>query len=652
MTDLAKLVVKLEAQTAQYMAQLDKANKRLEKFDKSASISAKNIAAGVAAAVSGAVVAFAAMSKSAIDAADDLSKMAQSTGVSTETLSQLKYAADLSGTSMEGLNTSLRKLQKAQADAARGSDTAQKAFDALGVSATNADGSLKSTDELLLDVADRFSQMEDGAAKAALAQELFGKSGADLIPFLNQGRAGIKALTDEADRFGLTVSTKAGKAAEEFNDNLSRAQAVFNGLANQAAEQLLPTFAAITTNFIESAKAGGALEAAVKGLAVILKTLVTAGIVVVSVFEQLGRAIYGNAQALQSLVQGDFKAAAQAYKDTFTDIKQNVTEDLETIAQVWSDTVPQVEGAATQIDNTLKETLIFNDEKAEDAAKKAADSALKEIKRLEQGLREQVETFNMSEEATIRYRIAQGDLSETFREAGAAAEPYKETIIELTAKLEDLKKEAEETDEFMRGIDESIKKDIERNREIIEGELETMIEVKDEMDKFEERAKENIQDILATGIEESLEGGVKKGADGALDAFMDMLQKMAIQAIAADIAGYLFGEDSTGFGGSGSGGGGLWGDIADIGMSWFGGSRDQGGRGRKGQAYLIGRGAQPELFVPDTAGEFIPAGAWAGSGGQKLTQNIYVQGRVDQRSARQLELEASRRQRSASMRLG
>src|SRR5690606_5330356 len=116
MTDLAKLVVRLEAQTAQYMAQLDKANKRLEKFDKQAEGSAAGIAKGVAAAAVAAGVAFAGMAYQAVKAADDMGKMAQSSGIAVESLSQLDYAASLSGSSMDELAIGLSKLTKQAAE--------------------------------------------------------------------------------------------------------------------------------------------------------------------------------------------------------------------------------------------------------------------------------------------------------------------------------------------------------------------------------------------------------------------------------------------------------------------------------------------------------------------------------------------------------
>jgi hypothetical protein len=180
------------------------------------------------------------------------------------------------------------------------------------------------------------------------------------------------------------------------------------------------------------------------------------------------------------------------------------------------------------------------------------------------------------------------------------------------------------------------------------------------VDTFNDQALRNIQDILADGIGTALHDGFSKGAKGALEAFADMLEKMALQAIAADLAGKLFGTpSSTSSSGGivqgeagvlsgifGNGGGGFFDFLGGL----FGGSRDEGGRGKGGQAVLIGRRAQPEMFVPDGPGEFYPVNQWAGGGGG-VTQNIYTSAPITPRSARQTQLEAARAQRIAVARL-
>ena len=139
-----------------------------------------------------------------IDHADELGKASQKFGVGVEALSGLEYAAKLTDVSFEGLEKGLGKLSKAMLDAAANpAGEAAKSFKALGVSATDAQGNLKSTEVLFGDIAEKFSNLQDGAGKTAIAIKLFGKAGADIIPLLNQGKTGIAGMVAEAEKFGI-----------------------------------------------------------------------------------------------------------------------------------------------------------------------------------------------------------------------------------------------------------------------------------------------------------------------------------------------------------------------------------------------------------------------------------------------------------------
>lgn len=188
----------------------------------------------------GAATGIAAAIKKSINAADELSKMAQKVGVSTESLSTLKYAADLADVSLESLGTGLKKLSKNAASAADGTGDAKDSFNALGIQLKTNEGLLKKSDELLIELADKFKGLPDGAEKTALAMNLFGKSGADLIPLLNEGAAGIKELQERARELGLELSTEAGRSAEEFNDRLTDLKASAEGFGRKIATDILP----------------------------------------------------------------------------------------------------------------------------------------------------------------------------------------------------------------------------------------------------------------------------------------------------------------------------------------------------------------------------------------------------------------------------
>jgi hypothetical protein len=186
------------------------------------------LGAGLSAA---GVVAFA---KGAIDAADNMRDLSQKTGVSVENLSRFQQAAQMAGTDIEGVGKAMGKLAKGMYEAATtGKGPASEALRSLGISAVDANGKLRGTDQVMLDVADRFKQMPDGAQKAALAVQLFGKAGADMIPMLNEGRQAIEGLA-------ATMSTEFANKADAYNDSLAATKAVFGQIGMEIANQLLP----------------------------------------------------------------------------------------------------------------------------------------------------------------------------------------------------------------------------------------------------------------------------------------------------------------------------------------------------------------------------------------------------------------------------
>jgi TP901 family phage tail tape measure protein len=196
------------------------------------------------------------MAKNAIDLGDSMNDLRQKTGVSVETLSQLAQAADKSGTSLEGVAKSMAKLSK-------GLDTgkAQLPLAELGISATDASGKLKTADEILIEVADRFKGLPDGIGKTAMAMKLFGKSGADMIPMLNMGGQAIKEL-------GVTMSSEFAAKADEFNDKLVDLKTKGTELAIRLAETLMPAITGLTDVTIKAVTAFGRLPQPIQNVVI------------------------------------------------------------------------------------------------------------------------------------------------------------------------------------------------------------------------------------------------------------------------------------------------------------------------------------------------------------------------------------------------
>lgn len=203
-----------------------------------------------------AVVAITSMVRRTADYADEMGKLAQKAGVTTEAISGLAYAAKLSDVDNQALAKGLRAMAL---DAADGGEK----LSALGVSLLDAGGKAKTSDQLFLDVADRLSGIEDPGQRAAAAAKLFGERvGPELLPLLLSGSEGIKGMTDEARRFGKVITDEASAKAQEFNDNLTRLGTAAEGVAGQLLGPLIGSLANSSSYFIKVANDAGIAKAA------------------------------------------------------------------------------------------------------------------------------------------------------------------------------------------------------------------------------------------------------------------------------------------------------------------------------------------------------------------------------------------------------
>jgi hypothetical protein len=245
------IIIDLLMRTGSFETDTKRGQKALRELKKEAQDAGKIIGASLA----GVGIAAAYAVGKQLEAADAAGKAAQTAGVSVEAYTALAYAADLAGVNNESLSKSLLFLNKAIAGNA-------DAFKELGINVTGAGGELRKADDVILELADAFAGMADGPKKAELATKLFGKAGAELIPFLNAGRAGISALTAEAARLGVVIDSETAAAAEQFNDNLTRMHKASQGLTLQLAKELLPVLGDLAERTVKNAKDFGLLEGA------------------------------------------------------------------------------------------------------------------------------------------------------------------------------------------------------------------------------------------------------------------------------------------------------------------------------------------------------------------------------------------------------
>lgn len=229
------------------------------------------------------------------EAADKAAKFSKATGVAVRTYQALGHAVKLSGGDMADLEKALPQLAKRSLEVTQGNKTMAKSFNAIGVDVTDGNGKLRDTEEVFLDLADRFKAMPSGMKKTGLAMQLFGRTGAKLIPLFNEGKEGISKMIKEAEKLGLVLSKKAAKDAEDFNDELLRAKSVVTGLRNQLAAQLLPTLTRGLRRFQQWAQQGDNMQRMLKRvkMAAMIAAAALGGFVAIKMVKNLTLVVQG-----------------------------------------------------------------------------------------------------------------------------------------------------------------------------------------------------------------------------------------------------------------------------------------------------------------------------------------------------------------------
>lgn len=313
---IGSLIVRIGADAEDLLRDLKKADSGFGSFGKNVKL-AHGAVTAFASAAAAAGATLAAVLVMTAKSADAMVKMAQAAGMATDEFSQLAYAAQLSGVSAEALSSSVSRLNRNISDAAQGTGEAGKAFTALGLQTQNVDGSLKSADQVIAEVANKFATFADGPEKSALAIALFGRAGAQMIPLLNQSAAGIAQLREEAKALGVSIDSETGKAAERFNDNLERLQQAGHGVANRLMAELLPALEVVTDRIVNAAKSSGQLRDDLEGLSdfiqsatlTVFQTLAVVGSDLAFTFKTIGGELGVIAAQLTRLAHGDVKGA-------------------------------------------------------------------------------------------------------------------------------------------------------------------------------------------------------------------------------------------------------------------------------------------------------------------------------------------------------
>lgn len=237
--DVFDLSAKITLDSSDFTNGLSTASSNASSFSTKFSKALKVGAAATAAVTTATTALVGTVTKLATKTAsygDNVDKMSQKIGFSTEAYQKWDYVMQRAGTDVSVLRSGIKTLsQKAQ----KGSE----AFDQLGISQEKAASMGK--EELFAEVVNALSQMEEGTKRSALATELLGKTGPEIAPLLNQGTEAIKDQMEMAEQYGLIMSEDAVKASADFEDSLTTLKGTISGAKNSMIGEFLPSITTV-----------------------------------------------------------------------------------------------------------------------------------------------------------------------------------------------------------------------------------------------------------------------------------------------------------------------------------------------------------------------------------------------------------------------
>ncbi|MEO0132604.1 MAG: phage tail tape measure protein [candidate division WOR-3 bacterium] len=315
MAKIGELVVELKLIREKFSQELRRATDDIGQFKRSFS-ALSNVAAVVGTAVVGAL---SKMTYDFVRYGSEIDRLSKITGIATDSIQKLVYAAQQEHTSVEGLAVGLRNLSRTMVEAQQGTKEYVEFFKLVGIDFQSAADRSITLEEALLRISDAFVKIPDGAEKTAIAIKLFGRSGSELVPFLSVGRERLQALGEEFVKTGKLLSPDAVKRAKELNDQFNQLKTTIQGVALQTAETLVPVIQDLVHNLqsllerynklpvgirrtgTEALLLAGALAILVKTITIIIngiKTLQSVILPLITVFSSFAGAISGVAAAL------------------------------------------------------------------------------------------------------------------------------------------------------------------------------------------------------------------------------------------------------------------------------------------------------------------------------------------------------------------
>jgi len=279
--------VEITARDGAFFASMNRIRDQMRTVGRSMAVAG----AGGLAIGTGVVSSILAAAKAFADVGSELNDMSGRTGVATDALSVLRFAAQQTGTDMAGVETGVRKMQKAIFEAGNGSEQAAKALGALGLSAEQLQGI--SADQQMGLIADRLLGIPDAGDRAAVAMQVFGKAGTSLLPMLAGGSSGMAAFAAEAQRLGIVMDQETAGKADALGDALDSLKAAMMGAIVQAGGAAAPILTQLAGELSTLAGRAGAFIAENSAMVMTVLKAATAFAAASGVIAAVGLALNG-----------------------------------------------------------------------------------------------------------------------------------------------------------------------------------------------------------------------------------------------------------------------------------------------------------------------------------------------------------------------
>jgi DNA repair exonuclease SbcCD ATPase subunit len=505
---LFNIVIDVVARTASFEEGMKRIEERLDHFGEVAAEAGKKFLefAGVGVGLESLTRAI----EQAVERGDQMNTLASRMKTTTENLTQLEYAAKLADVPFSSLASSLDEMSKNLSMAAEGTGRAQKAFEDLGINA--ADLLRLPLAKQFEEIAQKIAGLESATDQARVAMQIFSGMGANLLPILKGGAAGVQKFREESDRLGNTLGTESAHKLAETEESIKRLKASYDGLASTLTSKVAPALTAVFDALRHGEGNFTAAEKTEREIEQLTDTIERHERVIANIKEGswLNKLLGGNPQMLQDEIRLLNEAQAR-----LEEIQKKANESPAPIPKVLSPSVrAELEDNFKWFDEHVKKMKEYND-KVDEATSDLQKEFAEHYKQMDET------TQTSLEKQLAMWDKQQGEIQALMdlgvEKGGISAE---EGSRRLNALMDDNLQE--------------IQVHTERTTQKIGKTFGTLSQIS-------RQAAHSAQDAFADFLFDPFE----KGLDGLLKSWIDIIRRMAAEAAAAQLFKKLFGDSDT-----------------------------------------------------------------------------------------------------------